>query len=159
MILKKINLFLTFLFAGYFSFGQYTGKIIQVIDGDSFIVEMIDGTKEKVTFYGIDAPELDQEYGKAAKNYLKKYLYTMVDLEYKNRNTDAEMMAIVYYLDQEESKVNLNYEVVENGLAWKNKYTDDNQLDRIEKKARRKKIGLWKNPRAIEPWEWKEKEG
>ena len=52
--------------------------------------------------------------------------------------------------------VKLSHELLKNGLAWHyKKFSDDEELQIIESKARAKKIGLWQDKNPIPPWEWR----
>lgn len=134
---------------------QYNGKITGVEDGETVIVSLNDGKEDKVKLYGLDAPELDQQFGVAAKSFMENYIHQEVELEYKTRDKDNYMIAIVYYMSKSGEKINLNEVVVEKGYAWKNKYTDDKQLEKLEKQARKDKAGLWRNANPTPPWEWR----
>jgi micrococcal nuclease len=52
---------------------------------------------------------------------------------------------------------NLNHKLVKAGYAWWfRKYAPhDRELERLEKEARDAKRGLWSDPRAIPPWEFR----
>ncbi len=50
----------------------------------------------------------------------------------------------------------LNKELMKAGLAWHYKrYSRDPELAKLEFEARAKKVGLWKEPDQIAPWEWR----
>ncbi len=50
----------------------------------------------------------------------------------------------------------LNKELLKAGLAWHyKKYSRDPELAKLEFEARSKKVGLWKEPNQIAPWEWR----
>ena len=52
--------------------------------------------------------------------------------------------------------VDLNKELLKAGLAWHYKqYSRDPELAKLEFEARAKKVGLWVEPGAIAPWEWR----
>ena len=52
--------------------------------------------------------------------------------------------------------VNVNYELVRQGMAWVyRKYTDDEILYRLEAQAKTKKSGLWAGEQPIAPWHWR----
>jgi len=47
--------------------------------------------------------------------------------------------------------------MLQSGAAWTyTKYQDDSSWLDLEKKAQQKKLGLWKNTKAVEPWKWRE---
>jgi endonuclease YncB( thermonuclease family) len=48
--------------------------------------------------------------------------------------------------------------MVQEGMAWHFvKYSSDTTLARLEQQARAKKIGLWSDPHAIAPWDYRSK--
>ena len=63
--------FLLFSIVGFSQ--QYTGSIIRVIDGDTFVFQTIEGSLI-IRMYGIDAPERDQPYSKESADFMKQYL-------------------------------------------------------------------------------------
>lgn len=51
---------------------------------------------------------------------------------------------------------NLCEELVKNGLAWHfRKYSSDQNLADLEKQARKGRVGLWADPHAVPPWEFR----
>jgi len=53
--------------------------------------------------------------------------------------------------------INVNEKLLSEGLAWHYlKYDKSKKWDMLEEKARRKKIGLWANPKAIAPWVYRQ---
>ncbi len=136
-------------------FGQYTGKITKVQDGNTFWVELSNGETDSVKFYGIDCPELKQQYGIAAKEHLESQVHREVELKYKGRDRDNYMLAIVTYTTKKGEKIILNEELLANGYAWKNKFTDEKSYEKLEKQARKSKVGLWRNDNPTPPWEYR----
>ena len=51
-----------------------------------------------------------------------------------------------------------NLSLVANGLVWwSQKYApDDQKLQDAEQQARKSQLGLWSDPRHIEPWDWRD---
>ena len=50
----------------------------------------------------------------------------------------------------------LSVELVKAGLAWHyKKYSDDEELARLEDEVRKAKRGLWSEPEPVPPWEWR----
>ena len=143
----------TFLFLLIFTFFQtkeYTGKIIYVTDGDNFTLQTEQGNL-KIRMDGIDAPEMDQEYGKESKAFLFKYLHKECRVIYKGVDKYGRTIGVLYVVD-----VNINLLSVEKGFAWHyKKYSNDSTLVQAEVRARGEKKGLWENPNAIAPWEWR----
>src|SRR3954451_24685760 len=54
---------------------------------------------------------------------------------------------------------NLNHELVKAGYAWcyRRYAPHDRELERLEKEARDAKRGLWSDPHAIPPWEYRKR--
>ena len=153
--MKKSGIICLVLGIGLSIHAQYKGKIVKVYDGNTFWVELADGKTDSVKLYGIDCPELEQQYGVAAKKKLEGHLHREVDLEYKGRDTKNYLMAIVKYDTKKEKDVILNEEMIREGYAWKNKYTDDKGYEKLEKEARKNKAGLWRNADPVAPWEFR----
>ena len=51
-----------------------SGKVVTVIDGNTLEVYTNDNETYKILLYGIDSPELGQEYGDKAKRFLEKLI-------------------------------------------------------------------------------------
>jgi endonuclease YncB( thermonuclease family) len=51
----------------------YVGKILRVIDGDTFVLQTEEGNL-KIRMDGIDAPEKEQDFGLEAGEFLNRYL-------------------------------------------------------------------------------------
>jgi len=153
--MKKIFISILYLTCFTLLNGQYNGKIIKVYDGETFWVELDNGDIDSVRLYGIDSPELEQQYGIAAKSHLVGHLHREVELEYKTRDKNNFMMAYVFYDTKNEKHINLNHEMLEKGYAWKARFNKDKDLEKLEKKARQKRVGLWKNSKPVEPWVWR----
>ena len=93
--MNRLPLIIVLLFTFSLSFGQYSGKIIKVYDGETFWVKLENGDIDSVKMWGIDAPELEQQYGKASKEHLTKQMHREVQLKYKSRDRNNYMQAIV----------------------------------------------------------------
>jgi endonuclease YncB( thermonuclease family) len=65
-------------------------------------------------------------------------------------------MTRVYVVKFIRTSVNLNKELVKNGLAWHfKKYSKDNSYAVLENEARASKVGLWADNNPIAPWTWR----
>jgi len=58
-------------------------------------------------------------------------------------------------------KVNLNQELVKQGMAWwyKQYAPRSKELPKLEEQARKAKIGLWSKPNPVPPWEFRKARG
>lgn len=133
---------------------DFSGRVMKVKDGDSFIVRS-DGVEYEVRLYGIDAPEWKQPHGDIARQHLTGLIGSRnVEVEYITIDSYNRSVSVVY-LDG----LNVNVEMVRTGNAWwYRKYAPDNKalLD-AESEAKTNKRGLWKNPQPIPPWDWRKK--
>ncbi len=154
--MKPLTLLLAVFLISLTAHGQYTGKITSVYDGETLWVQMQNGDIDSIKLWGIDAPELDQEYGVAAKEHLAKQIHREVAIKYKNRDRENYMIAILSYKDGSGEDIIINNALVEEGYAWKSKHCDDKDLEKLQKKAQKDKKGLWKNSDPKAPWDWRE---
>lgn len=128
--------------------------VIKVKDGDSLIVRGKDKKELEVRLFGIDAPELDQPYGKQSRNALTKLAFKQ-SLKMQVIDTDKYERAVVTLSND---KFNLNQKMLEQGHAWLyRKYQSDNVWIELENSAKRSKRGLWKFARPVAPWEWRQR--
>lgn len=133
------------------SFGQLKGKVVSIADGDTFTI-LIKNKQQKIRLYGIDCPEQKQDFGYAAKKYLSGLIVgKTVTVIYKNKDRYGRIIGIAY-LDT----VNINENLLLNGLAWHYKNYDKNpKWASYEERARKAKAGLWINSNTIAPWEFR----
>ncbi|MFW5450816.1 MAG: thermonuclease family protein [Methylophagaceae bacterium] len=128
------------------------GKVISIIDGDTFTVLTSSNQQVKIRLSGIDAPEKSQPFGSKAKHFLSLLTYNKnvrVDVETKDRY--GRSVCDVYA-----SNRNVNAELVKNGMAWVyRKYTNDQTLISLEDEARESRTGLWAVEYPMAPWMWR----
>lgn len=155
--MRKILLIIFTLIISIFSFAL-DGYVVKVSDGDSFMIKSY-GKKIRVRMYGIDAPELKQRYGKEAKKYLEELILgKRVELKVLYEDRYKRKIARVYYDDKE-----INLEMLRSGNAWFYEYhaKKEKEYRRAYEKARRERIGLWrdKNPQNPREFRLKNKRG
>lgn len=130
---------------------------ITVIDGDT--IAFTDGDRRiRVRLYAIDAPELDQPFGEDAKTYLYNLIKSGIS-EGKSINTmkvttDAydRVVGMLYIGDD-----CINVKMVLAGYAWHYPETKpvSNDFKMHQEYAQIRRIGIWKSPDNITPWEWR----
>ena len=133
---------------------EHRGLVVSVHDGDTITI-LIDGQyQEKIRLNEIDAPELSQPYGKAAKQALSAFVYRRaVTVNVDGVDRYGRTLGRVY-LD----KTDVNAELVRLGAAWVyRRYSHDQNLIELESEAKRASVGLWSLPTADQtpPWEWR----
>lgn len=128
-----------------------------VHDGDSMRVRC-QGNKpsQRVRIHQIDAPEIDQPYGKKARDILRELCPrgSVVTLAEHSSDQYGRMLAEVSCGGK-----NVNREMVASGAAWAyEQHVEDPSLLTLQKQARQNRRGLWagKNPQA--PWEWRRRQ-
>jgi micrococcal nuclease len=144
----KILVFLCFLCI--FQVKEYSGKIISVTDGDTFVLQTDVGSII-IRLDGIDAPEKKQAFGLESKKFLNGYLYKECKVVYKKLDRYGRTIGVLWV-----DGVNINLLSVQEGFSWHyKKYSKDEDLAAAEIKAREEKIGLWRDPGAMAPWDWR----
>lgn len=151
-------LFSALLLAVFFLTEQawaWPGRVIAVTDGDTIIVEkLVGGERVKIRLYGIDAPERKQPAGETARGFLFDIaLYHEVEVEEKGLDRYGRMVAIIWLSPGK----NLQAALLESGLAWVwPRYCHAcREWENLQETARQNQRGLWANPDAIPPWEWR----
>jgi endonuclease YncB( thermonuclease family) len=148
----RIKIVLFLLISSFYSSQTYTAKVIKVKDGDSIDI-LLDGTKQSLRLAHIDCPEKRQDYGAKAKEFTSNFCFGKEITVTIAGKPDRYGRWIVEVFRNNQ---NLNKELVRNGLAWHfKKYSNNANYDDLEKAARAKKIGLWKDSNPIAPWEWR----
>jgi len=130
-----------------------TGKVIEIIDGDTFKLLAGDSTLIKVRLANIDCPERKQAFSVKAKEFVSEaILNKVITLNILKKDRYRRHICNVIYNDT----LNLSYELVKKGLAWHYvKYSKNVLLQDMENNARKNKIGLWQDKNPIAPWDWR----
>lgn len=143
--------------------GYGTAKVVQVIDGDTVIV-VCHRRKTRVRLDSIDCPEEGQRWGDIAKYGLIKLIGgRKILLEEHGVDVHGRTLATVYIEDREtRSLTNVNERMVTLGHAWVSRMFYEHlphdrraKLNRLEKWARSRKVGLWRTADPIPPWKWR----
>jgi micrococcal nuclease len=125
--------------------------LLDVVDGDTIWVRMPDGSKEKVRYIGIDAPEIAHadsagEYlGEEATAHNAELLAAgplRIETDVDERDDFGRLLAYVWA-----GNVFVNERMVLDGYAWAHNYppnlTRQEQLWDAHDKARAAGIGIW----------------
>ena len=133
------------------------GNLKRVVDGDTVYLKTGSDNSIKVRLAFIDAPELNQPFGKDAKAFLQKIEGQKVAIDVKSKDRYGRHVAILFHRDAD-----INLLMIENGYAWvytkylkyasipiRNKYLHAEFL------AKENALGLWKMNDYIAPWEWR----
>lgn len=123
--------------------------VAKVQDGDTVV--LADG--RRIRLYGIDAPELRQNYGIDAKMYLERLVRNRdVSVTVRARDLYGRTVAELHY-----EKASVGEALVRAGYAWwyRSLAKKEKALERAENEARTRRAGLWADAAAIAPWEWR----
>lgn len=147
------------LITPFSSSADFTGQVIKVEDGDTLVVTY-EYKKIIVKLAGIDAPEINQAYGKEAKFLVEKIaLNQLVEVNTKDKITPLTEKTSGDVCTQNKRRLYIIRELIRSGLAWCNtqdrKYPASSLMRSMEAVARKNKIGLWSDPDAIPPWEFR----
>lgn len=126
-----------------------SGKVTAVIDGNTIEMLADDNESYKILLYGIDSPELGQEFGEKAKQFLEKMILNKkvsVDVQAKDRWGNRLGIVLI------EGTRDPRYDLLEAGLAWTAERDPIRELEIIKEKARDKGKGLWKEQDPTPPW-------
>jgi len=128
-----------------------TGKVIGIIDGDTYDILIGGNSTIRVRMEGIDAPEKGMPYYKVAKNHLSELCFgKQVILKNISKDNHDRTLAFSYLEDGTE----LSHEMIKAGLAWHfKKYNSDSKLAELEMEAKKSKIGIWTDDNPMPPWE------
>ena len=150
----KLVLFFLLLLLCAQALGATEGRCLRVSDGDTITIDA-GGGKEKVRLIGIDAPELRQEGGPEAQQYLaKRILNRRVKVEGETRDRYGRLLGTVYLGEE-----NINLSLVREGHAWDYRaYSAGPAYTRAERAARAARRGLWAQQNAVAPWNYRKAE-
>lgn len=132
---------------------EVAGIVKTVADGDTLRMQ-IDRKLQKIRLYGIDAPEIGQEFGTEARDFVREQTSgRTVNVERIGSDSYGREVAIVRIPDGR----SLNTELVRQGYAWwSRRHAPDNlELADAEREARAQKRGLWRQAEPVPPWVWR----
>lgn len=127
----------------------------QVIDGDTFTAMLDTAVQATVRLYGIDAPDEDQPMGGEAARALAGLLAgRKVELTITGRDHEGRTVALVFADGQ-----SVNEAMLGGGLAYVHpKGCRDDfcpEWVALEQRARLENKGVWAEPGATPPWQWR----
>ena len=135
--------------------GVFYGPFVSISDGDTFRAK-VQGVVMEFRLADVDAPEMDQPFGREARAVLKSLIegkqlvLVFVDVDRYGRVITDVWIDDLY----------VNRELARRGAVWfYPQYARNNALFDIEEEARDAKRGLWALPSSqrVEPWVWRER--
>ncbi len=132
-----------------FAENELTGKVINVIDGNTIEMVAQDNETYKVMLFGIDCPEIGQEFADKARKFLEKIILDKnVNIKIQGKDRWGNRLGIILI----DGKIDPRYELLEAGLAWTAERNPIDELESIKEKAKEKGKGLWKEQDPTPPW-------
>lgn len=130
---------------------QLVGECVYVYDGDTVLVDAA-GKKTKIRLYGIDAPELSQEFGDKSRALLSRLIEKKkVTVSVTGEDKYGRLIGVVFV-----DGMDVNALMLKNGAAWHYKdYDKSTEYAELESLARKERLGLWSTRSIIAPWEYR----
>lgn len=125
------------------------GKVVRILDGNTFEFLAADGERYIVVLAGIDCPELTQAYGDEARICLEKLaLDKNASLTLKGKDRVGNNIAEVMIDGKKDPRIQL----LKDGLAWTIEGNSNAELEAYRVASQSKKKGLWKDENPTPPW-------
>lgn len=138
------------------------GRVVGVSDGDTLTLLDADKRQHKIRLSGIDAPESGQAFGSRSKQALSDCAFGKTAIV-TGDNTDRYGRTVAKV---SVAGVDCNRRQIELGMAWHyKKYAGEQPVAErtayaaAEDAARGEKRGLWVDPHAMPPWDWRNGDG
>jgi micrococcal nuclease len=145
-----------------------TGKVVGVHDGDTITVLTPSKEQMKVRLYGIDAPELNQAFGRRAKEQLSDLVFgkevRIENSKHKEIDSSEKDQYKRYtgwvFVRSESGETCANEEMVKNGYAWwyAQYAKKERKLADLQDKAKKECLGLWSEGKQVAPWDFRSRE-
>lgn len=131
---------------------EATARVTRVPDGDGLEVYR-NGTTTRIRLRHIDAPEDGQPYATQARHYLESLCFQqIVNLTVYKWDNYSRAIADVTL----PNGTNLSAAMIGAGLAWwYRRFSRTAYYGELERFARMKSKGLWKDPNPTPPWEFR----
>ena len=130
---------------------QLVGECLYVYDGDSVLVDAA-GKKTKIRLYGIDAPELSQEFGDKSRALLSRLIEKKkITVSVTGEDKYGRLIGVIFI-----DGMDVNALMLKNGAAWHYKdYDKSTEYAELESLARKERLGLWATRSIMAPWEYR----
>jgi endonuclease YncB( thermonuclease family) len=128
-----------------------SGPVVAVLDGDTIEV-LVEQRQLRIRLDGIDAPEREQPFSRAARDFLGELCHRQTAYIMVVAKDRYDRLVGDVYLEG----VWINGEMVKAGYAWHyTQYNDSAELAALQQAARDARRGLWADAQALPPWEFR----
>lgn len=152
--------------------GRFNGDVRAVVDGDTLHVRDRSGRIRLVRLAFVDAPEHDQPWGREARDHLTRLaLGAPVTVTWRERDRYDRYVGVAWVSAPDQPCVgrpdcprnlDLGHAQLAVGLAWwyrayaaRQDPQAQGQYAYAEAEAHRRRIGLWRDPAPVPPWDWR----
>jgi micrococcal nuclease len=127
-------------------------RVVGVHDGDTVTCLDENNQQQKIRLAEIDAPEVGQDYGKAAREALAGMVFgKTVEVIDDGRDRYGRWIGHLVV-----DGTDVNRQMVATGNAWHYAaYSTDTSLAAVQSQAQAQRIGLWSQPDPTPPWEYR----
>lgn len=136
--------------------GIISGKVVHIADGDTVTLLTSGNRQVKIRLYGIDCPEKRQAYGNRARQAVAAMI---AGKDVRVRNMGIDRYGRVLGMITGPAGQDVNGAIIQQGMAWVYtrycKAPECRAWRRVEAEAQAVKRGLWADPHAVAPWEWR----
>lgn len=135
-----------------------TGRTVRVTDGDTIVILSEGNVQHKIRLQGIDAPERGQAYGTKSKEHLSgRVAGRFVVVEMDKRDRYGRVIGKVMVGGKDVCLEQINAGLARHYKQYQNEQTvfDPQQYADAENEARDARRGLWQDPPAIAPWDYR----
>lgn len=142
-------------------------RVIGISDGDTLTCLTADKKQERIRLRGIDAPERKQPFGARSKQSLSDLTFDKTaTVHWNSRDRWGRIFGTVWVEPVDcvgcGSTLDAGRAQIASGMAWWFKrYAKQQPLEERhsyefeETEARARPVGLWSEPQAIPPWDWR----
>lgn len=133
----------------------FTGRVSEVLDGDTYDVRRSIGGEVRVRLHGVDSPESSQPYGPAATRAARRLI--------GGQNVRVTVEEIGRYgravSSVEAGGADLGALLIRRGYGWwyRQYAPNESEYRRLQSQARRAGRGLWSQKNPVPPWDWRER--
>jgi endonuclease YncB( thermonuclease family) len=147
------------------------GRVVGVADGDSLTVLDANQVRHKVRLATIDAPEKGQAFSNRSKQHLSELVYQKeVVVQWRQRDRYGRIVGKVMVQPPDcpscPKTLDVGQAQLSVGLAWwyrrhanEQSPEDRGRYESEEMEARARRVGLWRDPAPVPPWEFRRAKG
>jgi micrococcal nuclease len=133
-------------------------KLTRVIDGDTVEITSKDNKVFIVRLWNIDCPEINQDFGKEAKQFLEdRVLDVDVDFELVSIGKYDRNIGKIFVTKGDNTRVDVATALLASGFAHATTQNMRDPYVMFEARGRRSKLGVWSNKTHITPSDFRNK--